>query len=315
MSAADVLAAYPTDRVIIREIGLRDGLQLTRTWPSTAQKIEWIDKEFAAGIRYFEVGSFLPADKAPRFADTRDVIAGVARHENAHSIALALNKRGASDALQTPVNEITMVVSASKEHNEANTHRTQEQSLEEVKKIVQLRNEAKSNTIISAGISMSFGCSYSGPVHEDVTLRMVDQCMEAGVDMVALADTVGYAGPNQVSSLCTKMESHIGTIPYAIHLHDTRGLGLANAAAALNAGCRIVDASLAGLGGCPFAPGATGNIVIEDMIFLAETMGFSTGVNIEKVIEIREILKVAVPGETLHGAVAAAGVPETLNLQ
>ncbi len=273
MSAVNVLAAYPTDRVAIREVGLRDGLQLTRTWPSTAQKIEWINKEFAAGIRYFEVGAFLPADKAPRFADTRNVIAGVEKQKSAHSIALALNLRGASDALQTPVNEITMVVSASKKHNEVNVRRTQEQSLDEIKKVVQLRNEAGSDTIISAGISMSFGCSFSGRVPEDATLRMVDRCMEAGVDMIGLADTVGYAGPNQISSVCSKMESHVGPAPYAIHLHDTRGLGIANAAAALNAGCRVVDASLAGLGGCPFAPGATGNIVLEDMVFSCRIHG------------------------------------------
>lgn len=309
---ADLYKTYPTDRVAVREVGLRDGLQLTKSWPSTAQKVRWVDQEYAAGIRYFEVGSFLPANKVPRFADVRDVIAAVDRHGDAHGVALALNQRGATDALATSVGEITVVVSASQAHNEANVRRTQEQSLAEIANVVQLRDQAGKDTIINAGIAMAFGCSLSGDVPEDDVMRTVDRCFEAGVDMVGLADTVGYAGPRQIASLCARMEKRLGDLPYIIHLHDTRGMGIANASAALDSGCRVLDASLGGLGGCPFAPGATGNVVLEDLIYLVETKGFETAVDIEKIIEMRSILADAMPEEMLYGALAKAGPPKTL---
>ncbi|WP_306132998.1 hydroxymethylglutaryl-CoA lyase [Roseivivax marinus] len=310
---ADVFEAYPPERIAVREVGLRDGLQLTRSWPSTAQKVEWVNREYAAGLRYFEVGSFLPADKVPRFADVRDVIAAVQSHGDAHGIALALNQRGATDALATSVGEITVVISASQAHNEANVRRTQEQSLAEIANVVKLRDEAGSHAIINAGIAMAFGCSLSGEVPEDDVMRMVDRCFEAGVDMVGLADTVGYAGPRQITRLCGRMEKRLGDLPFVIHLHDTRGMGIANASAALDAGCRVFDASLAGLGGCPFAPGATGNVVLEDLIYLAETKGFDTGVDVDQIIAARELLAEAMPEEALHGALAQAGPPTSLN--
>lgn len=300
---------YPTDRVTLREVGLRDGLQLTRSWPSTDQKIQWVEREYAAGLRYFEVGSFLPADKVPRFADVRDVIRAIDRLPDAHGIALALNQRGATDALATSVGEITVVVSASQAHNEANARRTQAQSLAEIAEVVRLRNESGKHTIISAGIAMAFGCSLSGVVHEDALMRLVDRCLDAGVDMVGLADTVGYAAPKQVSRLCKRMAERLSGQPWVLHLHDTRGLGIANATAAMDAGCRVFDASLAGLGGCPFAPGATGNVVLEDLIFLTETQGFDTGIDLEKVIDVRSLLTEALPGEQLHGTLAKAGLP------
>lgn len=311
----DLNKAYPKNRLAIREVGLRDGLQLTKSWPTTAQKKAWIDQEFAAGLRYFEVGSFLPADKVPRFADVRDVIDAVAGHDGAHGVALALNQRGATDALATSVDEITVVISASQAHNEANVRRTQEQSLAEIANVVRLRNESGKDTIINAGIAMSFGCSLSGDVTEDTVMRMVDQCFEAGVDMVGLADTVGYANPNQVASLSAKMEARLGGLPWVLHLHDTRGMAIANASAALDAGCRVFDASLAGLGGCPFAPGATGNVVLEDLIFLADAKGFDTGIDLQGIIKTRSLLADALPDETLHGALAKAGLPNTLRWQ
>ncbi len=309
----DLQHTYPTDRIAIREVGLRDGLQLTKHWPTTAQKIEWIDQEYAAGLRYFEVGSFLPADKVPRFADVRDIIAAVDRHGDAHGIALALNQRGATDALATPVGEITVVVSASQAHNEANVRRTQEQSLAEIANVAKLRDASGKDTIINVGIAMAFGCSLSGKIPEDDVMRMVDRCFEAGADMVGLADTVGFAGPRQVASMCRRMEKRFGDLPYVIHLHDTRGMGIANAAAAIDAGCRVIDASLAGLGGCPFAPGATGNVVLEDLIYLVETMGFDTGIDLEKIIEMRAIPVMAMPEEPLYGALAKAGPPKSLD--
>ena len=313
MSQESVFKAYPKDRIAIREVGLRDGLQLTKSWPSTVQKVEWVNRDYEAGIRYFEVGSFLPADKVPRFADVRDVIAAVQAKGDAHGTALALNQRGATDALETGVDEITVVVSASQAHNEANVRRTQEQSLAEIANVVALRNDASSKTIINVGIAMAFGCSLSGDIPEDDVMRVVDRCFEAGVDMVSPADTVGYGGPRQIASLCARMEKRLGRLPFAIHLHDTRGMGIANASAALDAGCRIFDASIAGLGGCPFAPGATGNVVLEDLVFLAETKGFDTGIDIEGLCVTRALLAEALPEETLHGALAQVGPPKALN--
>jgi hydroxymethylglutaryl-CoA lyase len=209
------------------------------------------------------------------------------------------------------VDEITVVISASQAHNEANVRRSQEQSLAEIVNVVKLRNESDQDTIINAGIAMAFGCSLSGDVSEDSVMRMVDQCFEAGVDMVGLADTVGYAGPNQVASLSKKMNARLGDLPWVLHLHDTRGMGIANASAALDAGCRGFDASLAGLGGCPFAPGATGNVVFEDLVFLAQTKGFDTGIDLERIIETRALLAEALPDETLCGTLAQAGPPNT----
>ena len=300
--------AYPKGRLALREVGLRDGLQLTKVWPTTAQKLDWVSRGAAAGVRYFETGSFLPADKVPRFADVRDVIGAVAAH-GAHGVALALNKRGATDALGTDVPEVTVVISASQAHNEANVRRTQEQSLAEIAEVVRLRDETGRDTIINVGIAMSFGCSLSGDVAEDDVLRMVDRCLAAGADMVGLADTVGYAGPRQVAALCRRMEPY--DMPYVVHLHDTRGMGIANAAAALDAGAYIFDASLAGLGGCPFAPGATGNVVLEDLVFLCESKGFETGIDLAQLVSVRDLLPDALPGEALHGALARAGLPKS----
>ncbi len=300
---------YPENRVVIREVGLRDGLQLTDSYPSTDAKAEWIASEYAAGLRHFEVGSFLPVARAPQFADVKRVIDVVARHDGAHGVALALNERGTIDALTTEVGEITMVVSASATHNEANARRTRTQSLEEMAKAVRQRDESGSDTIINAGIAMAFGCSFEGVVSEDAVLRLVDRCLEAGADMVGLADTVGFAGPRQVGALCARMTGQLGSVPYVIHLHDTRGMAIANAAAALDAGCRVLDGALGGLGGCPFAPGATGNVVIEDLIFLTETKGFATGIDLGQLMAAREILGREMPHETLHGQLAQAGPP------
>ena len=310
---ADPNGIYPTGHIAIREVGLRDGLQLTKSWPTTAQKTQWVDREAAAGVRFFEVGSFLPADRVPRFADVRDVIDAVAAHDGAHGIALALNQRGATDAMATDVGEITVVISASAAHNEANVRRSQEQSLAEIANVVKLRDETGKDVLINAGIAMAFGCSLSGAVGQDNVMRMVDSCLEAGVDMVGLADTVGFAGPRQVAALSRRMEDRLGELPWVLHLHDTRGMGIANAAAALDAGCRVFDASLGGLGGCPFAPGATGNVVLEDLVFLAETMGFDTGIDLEPLIATRALVAAAMPDETLFGALAQAGPPPNMN--
>jgi hydroxymethylglutaryl-CoA lyase len=307
----ELAAMYPAGRVILREVGLRDGLQLVKRWPSTAAKRDWIQQEYAAGVRHFEVGSFLPAARMPQFADVREIAATVEALPDAFGVALALNERGASDALATGVAEICCVVSATEEHNLANTRRSQAQSLQDVARLVELRRQSNRRPLINVGIAMAFGCSIAGEVKADEVLRLAERCLEAGADVVGVADTVGYAGPRQVGTMARAMTTLCGERPYVVHLHDTRGMAIANASAALDAGARVLDGSLGGLGGCPFAPGASGNAVFEDLVFLCESKGLDTGIDLEKLVAVRGLLAREMPGETLHGAVARAGLPKT----
>lgn len=303
---------YPLNRVTLREVGLRDGLQLVKTWPDTNAKREWIAREHEAGVRHFEAGSFLPSARFPQFADVREIVEALAGFEGAHSAALVLNERGVEDALQTAVNEIGLVISATEEHSQANMRRSREDAIALVRKTVELRNTSAPEKLINAGIAMGFGCSISGNVEQGEVLRLAEACLEAGADFVGVADTVGYAGPKQVGDMSKAMERLCGDAPFLIHLHDTRGMGVANAAAAIDNGARILDASLGGLGGCPFAPGATGNVVFEDLVYLCETMGFATGINLEKLREARAIAEEVMPGEIFHGALSKAGAPKNM---
>jgi hydroxymethylglutaryl-CoA lyase len=300
---------YPAGRVTLREVGLRDGLQLVKTFPSTEAKRRWIRDEYAAGVRHFEVGSFLPAKNFPQFADVRDMVETVASLPSAHGIALVLNERGVNEALASGVAEIASVVSATEAHSLANANRSREAAIANIKRLCELRDACEHRPIVHAAISMALGCSISGPVNPNDVLRLVERCFEAGVDAVGIADTVGYAGPKQVSDLTWAAVRLAGSRPICVHLHDTRGMGIANASAALDAGARILDGSLGGLGGCPFAPGATGNVVFEDLVFLCESKGFPTGIDIEKLVAVREILHEQMPNEPLYGGLARAGLP------
>lgn len=304
---------YPADGVSLREVVLRDGLQLVKRVPSTEAKIDLILREYAAGVRYFEVGSFLPASRMPQFADVRMLIDAVAGLEGARSSALTLNERGIDDALTTPVDEIVCVVSATEQHSQANMRRSREDAVALVAKAAELASAAGNRTVVNAGIAMAFGCSIAGEVDPDEVMRLAEACLEAGADVVGVADTVGFAGPSQVGGLCSRLERLCGDRAFIVHLHDTRGLGLSNASAALDNGCSVLDGALAGLGGCPFAPGATGNIVFEDLVFLAETKGFATGIDIPVLVEAREILERELPDETLYGALARSGPPPNVN--
>jgi len=305
----DVQNIYPRDRVVLREVGLRDGLQLVKTFPSTDAKRRWVRDEYAAGVRHFEVGSFLPAKTFPQFVDVREIVATVASLPGAHGIALALNERGVNEALASGVAEIATVVSATEEHSQANANRSRESAIANVKRMCDLRDASAHKPIINAAISMALGCSIAGAVDPKEVIRLVEKCLEAGVDVVAIADTVGYAGPKAVGELTKAAVKIAGSKPICIHLHDTRGMAIANASAALDEGARVLDGSLGGLGGCPFAPGATGNVVMEDLVFLCESKGFATGIDIEKLIAVRSILKSEMPNEALYGGLARAGLP------
>ena len=300
---------YPNDRVTLREVGLRDGLQLVKTFPSTEAKQRWVREEYSAGVRHFEVGSFLPARTFPQFADVREIVRTVAVLPGAHGIALVLNERGANEALASRVPEIASVVSATEEHSQANANRSRDSAIGNIRRLCELRNASAHKPIVHAAISMALGCSITGPVDPYEVLRLVEKCFEAGVDAVGIADTVGYAGPKQVGDLTRAAVKLAGSKPICIHLHDTRGMGIANASAALDEGARILDGSLGGLGGCPFAPGATGNVVFEDLVFLCESKGFATGIDIEKLVKVRAILRTEMPDEALYGGLARAGLP------
>ncbi|TMJ24135.1 MAG: hydroxymethylglutaryl-CoA lyase [Alphaproteobacteria bacterium] len=304
-----VQVVYPNDRVSLREVGLRDGLQLVKKFPTTAAKQRWIREEYAAGVRHFEVGSFLPAKTFPQFADVRDIVKTIAELPGAHGVALALNERGVNEALASGVAEIASVVSATEEHSQANANRSRDSAIANVKRLCDLRDASSHKPVVNAAISMALGCSIVGPVDPNEVIRIAEKLYEVGVDMVAVADTVGFAGPRQVGELTRAVVRIAGSKPVCVHLHDTRGMGIANASAALDAGARILDGSLGGLGGCPFAPGATGNVVFEDLVFLCESKGFVTGIDIERLVAVRAILRSEMPGEALYGGLARAGLP------
>jgi hydroxymethylglutaryl-CoA lyase len=306
---------YPASHVTLREVGLRDGLQLVKTFPSTEAKRRWIRDEYAAGVRHFEVGSFLPAKTFPQFADVRDMIQTVASLPDAHGVALVLNERGANDALESGVAEIATVVSATEAHSQANANRSRDAAIANVRRLCELRDASAHKPIVHAAISMALGCSITGDVDPNEVLRLVEKCFEAGVDVVGIADTVGYAGPKQVGELTWAAVRLAGSRPICVHLHDTRGMGIANASAALDAGARILDGSLGGLGGCPFAPGATGNVVFEDLVFLCESKGFPTGIDIDELVAVRQILREQMPNEPLYGGLARAGLPRATAAQ
>ena len=300
---------YPDDGISLREVGLRDGLQLVKKFPSTAVKQRWIREEYAAGVRYFEVGSFLPAKTFPQFADVRDIVKTITELPGAHGVALALNERGVNEALASGIAEIASVVSATEEHSQANANRSRESAIANVKRLCDLRDASSHKPVVNAAISMALGCSIVGPVDPNEVIRIAAKLYEIGVDMVAVADTVGYAGPKQVGELTKAVVRIAGSKPVCVHLHDTRGMGIANASSALDAGARVLDGSLGGLGGCPFAPGATGNVVFEDLVFLCESKGFTTGIDIERLVAVRAILRSEMPGEALYGGLARAGLP------
>lgn len=306
---------FPDGSVMLREVGLRDGLQLVSQFPTTAQKQQWLEREYAAGVRSFEVGSFLPAARFPQFADVREVIAHARTLPGLYMAALTLNERGVADAMAESVDEMVFVISASESHSQANTRRSRQDAIAMLQRICEQVRTAESGgdnaPFVSAGIAMAFGCSLEGDVAPDEVLRMVDASVEAGADIIALADTVGYAGPKQVGELIAAVRRRIGDIPLGVHLHDTRGMAIANAAAALDNGATLLDGALGGLGGCPFAPGATGNVVFEDLAFLCESMGYETGIDIDGLVKVREVLSEAMPQEALYGGLARSGLPKS----
>ena len=299
-----------TPVVLISEVGPRDGLQSVKVTMPTADKLRWIDALVAAGLREIEVGSFVPPTLLPQMADAPALVQHALQLRGLTVMALVPNLRGAEAALAAGVHKITLPVSASEAHSLANVRKTREQMLMELREVHALRRDSAPRVAMEVGLSTAFGCTLQGAVNEDDVIRLAVACVQAGADEVGLSDTTGMANPAQVRRLFTRLRAELGEKAGAAHMHNTRGLGLANCLAAYDVGVRTFDASLGGLGGCPYAPGASGNVVTEDLVFMFEAMGVSTGVDIQKLIAAREPLKAGLPGEPVYGMTPEAGLPK-----
>ena len=296
--------------ILISEVGPRDGLQMARSVMPTAFKKRWIAEGVAAGITEIEVCSFVPPKLVPAMADAAEVTEYAATFPGLTVAVLAPNLKGAENAVKAGAHKITVPVSVSESHNRANVNKSRDESLQEIQNICTLRDALPEDQrpVIEGGLSTVWGCTIEGAVSEDEVLRLSEALIEAGVDEIGLADTTGMADPAGIKRVFTKVYGAVGKEKLAgAHLHNTRGLGLANALAALEVGVTTLDASLAGLGGCPFAPGASGNIVTEDLVYMLEEMGLSTGIDVRALIAMRAILEESLPDEPLYGFIAEVG--------
>ncbi len=297
----------------IRDVSLRDGLQMVQSEVPTATKLEWLNGLVAAGLRRVEVTSFVPPAVIPQFADAPEVAAEALKLQGVSVSALVVNLKGALRAFDAGFRNVSYVVSASEAHSAANARRSTDAALDEFRRIVAERDRRKSATpiMLECGIATAFGCSIQGEVGEARVLEIAERVVADGADSLMCADTVGYANPASVSRLFARLRKVLGHVTVAAHFHDTRGLGLANVTAALDVGISHFDVSVAGLGGCPFAPGATGNINAEDCAFMLESMGFATGIDIDLLVGLRSRIESWIPHERYHGAIARAGLPKT----
>jgi hydroxymethylglutaryl-CoA lyase len=298
--------------VWVREVGTRDGLQSIPTVFSTAAKLEWIRLEAAAGVPEIEVGSFVPPKLLPQMADTAEVVRRARANDGLRVSALVPNLRGAADAMAAGVDQLNYVLSVSEAHSQANVRRSVREALDDFARIVRHRAEhpAYHGIRIGAGLATAFGCTIAGAVPVRDVVACARELIALGADELAVADTVGYGNPAQCRTLLGAVLAVADGRPVAAHFHDTRGLGLANVDAALAVGVRRFDASLAGLGGCPYAPGASGNIVTEDLVFMLEAMGLRTGIDLDRLLDARRYMERQLAGEPVHGAFARAGAPK-----
>jgi len=296
---------------VIREVGLRDGLQSIQTMLTTEQKKDWIRGAYAAGQREIEVGSFVPARLLPQLADTAELVAFARTLPGLFVSVLVPNLRGAQDAIASGADLIIVPLSASHAHSLANLRKTPDEVVAEMARIRAARDAAGAATRIEGGVGTAFGCTIQGRVEPDEVLRLMQALLDAGADRVSLADTVGYADPARVGDLFARAIAIAGDRFWCGHFHDTRGLGLANALAALQAGVTRFDACLAGIGGCPHAPGASGNVASEDLAYMLGSMSIDTGIDIERLLALRARVAGWLQGEALHGTLWRAGLPKT----
>ncbi|MCC5862619.1 MAG: hydroxymethylglutaryl-CoA lyase [Gammaproteobacteria bacterium] len=300
-------------QILVSEVGPRDGLQSIKSIMPTEAKKAWIAAEAAAGVREIEVGSFVPPKLLPQLADTAEIVAYARTIPGLTVAALVPNLKGAENAVAAGAHKITLPLSVSETHSLKNLRKTHEQVFEEVRGIVELlRGLPKDQRPhFEGGLSTAFGCTLEGPVAEDKVVALAARLMDLGCDEVGLSDTTGYANPAQLQRLIRLVRAEVGEQALTgVHLHNTRGLGLANALAALEVGITTLDASLGGLGGCPFAPGASGNIVTEDLVFMLDSMGFDTGIDVQRLLGVRRIVIEALPDEEMYGFTPDAGLPK-----
>lgn len=298
-------------KITIREVGLRDGLQSLGFSVPTNKKKEWFEAEFTAGVRSFEITSFIPKKILPHFVDAAEMVKFAGSFEGATVSALTPNMKGVELAVTAKAGQVAFVLSASETHNQSNLRRSTAESLADLGRVKNFLQtiEANKRPKLSVGLSTVFGCTFQGTVDQSHVLNLIEKITEIGVDEVLLADTVGYADPAQVKSMFLAA-SKIVDCTLAAHFHNTRGLGLANVLAALEAGIELFDASLGGFGGCPFAPGASGNIATEDLAFMLTKMGLETGINLDKLIEARLLLARILPDIILTDHISQAGLPK-----
>ena len=296
----------------VSEVGPRDGLQSISQIMSTESKKRWVEALALAGIPEIEVGSFVPARIFPQLADTMEIAKFAKTIEGLKVASLVPNLKGAENAILAGVDKLTIPLSVSETHSMRNVNRTHDQMLDEVKRIVELIRDLPidERPLIEGALSTAFGCTIEGSISEDRVVELSEALMEAGCSEVGLSDTTGYANPVQVKRLIGKVWDAIGRDHLTgIHLHNTRGQGLANVLAAVEVGLSTVDSSMGGIGGCPAAPGASGNIVTEDLVFLLEAMGLKTGIDFDKLLDARDVVARALPDVELYGFTPNAGLP------
>jgi hydroxymethylglutaryl-CoA lyase len=298
--------------VTIRDVSLRDGLQsLPRVVP-TATKLEWIAAAYDAGLRELEVGSFVPARRMPQLADTAELVAYAHTLPGLKASVLVPNVKGAERAIEVQAHTMLLPLSASHAHSRANMKRTPDEVVADLRRIVDLRDAKGSDCLVEVGVSTAFGCTIQGRVEPAEVLRLVRAALAAGIDRIGLADTVGYADPLQVKTLFEQALDVARDKLACGHFHDTRGLGAANAFAAWQAGVRRFDACAGGIGGCPHAPGASGNVATEDLAYLFASMGVPSGLDFTRLMALRARIGQWLDGEALHGAIWRAGLPRTV---
>ncbi|NLP63568.1 hydroxymethylglutaryl-CoA lyase [Paraburkholderia sacchari] len=306
------MPSFP-ERAVIREVGLRDGLQSIQSVLPTERKWEWLRAAHEAGVREIEVGSFVPARLLPQLADTPELVDFARRLPGLFVSVLVPNLKGAARAIEAGADLMLVPLSASEAHSLANLRKTPDEVVAEVARMRAARDAAGAKTLIEGGIGTAFGCTLQGQVQARDVLRYMQALLDAGADRVSLADTVGYANPAAVRELFGAARAIAGERLWCAHFHDTRGLALANVVAALEAGVTRFDASLAGIGGCPHAPGASGNAASEDLAFMLAAMGVQTGIDIDALLALRAQVAQWLEHETLHGALWRAGLPKTFS--
>jgi hydroxymethylglutaryl-CoA lyase len=292
------------DKLIVQEVAPRDGLQIEPTWVETADKIALIDQLSTAGFTRIEAGSFVSPKAIPALRDGEAVFAQIQRREGVIFVALVPNVKGAERALNARAGELNLVMSASQTHNRANMRMSCEASLDAFGDIVRLAKHFPVS--LNATVATAFGCPFEGKIDEDRVVSIVDTYREMGIDGITLADTTGMANPRQVARLVKRVLQRVPADALTLHFHNTRGLGLANVLAAYEVGARRFDAALGGLGGCPFAPGASGNICTEDLVNMCDEIGIPTGIDLQKLIALSRTLP-ALLGHDVPGQLMKAG--------